>query len=98
MPSWLNRATLRLGVIRRGYNWVGVPLTDTSNVVLWAEALNASRGLPGNHALGLMEMELAHVEDEAQWGNVPAVAAATWNLDAFLAAPFPLINGSGCAH
>ena len=82
---------------QHGYEWIAGPYTPTANVVLWAEALQAAKRAGGS-CKGIVDVQFNYppAEDVEDWGNIPAVAAAGWNVAAFLANPVPIRNVSGC--
>ena len=81
-----------------GYDWLAGPYTPTASVLMWAEAIRAAKSA-GSHALGILDVQFAYppAADVRQFGNIPAVGAAGWNVAAFIANPGPIRNVSGCA-
>eukprot|EP01043_Picozoa_sp_COSAG02_P058304 COSAG02_NODE_7233_length_3106_cov_1.757566_1_plen_830_part_00 len=80
-----------------GYDWLAGPYTPTASVLMWAKAMRAAK-LLGEHALGILDVQFAYppAADVKQFGNIPAVAAAGWNVAAFISDPRPIRNVSGC--
>ena len=80
-----------------GYDWIAGPYTPTANVVLWAEALQAAKQ-GGKNCLGMLDVQFAYppAVDVHEFGNVPNVGAAGWNVGAFLANPSPVRNVTNC--
>ena len=80
-----------------GYDWIAGPYTPTANVLMWATAMKAAE-LVGKRSLGMLDVQFAYppAADVKQFGNIPAVAAAGWNLAAFIGDPRPIRNVSGC--
>ena len=64
---------------------------------MWAKALQAVKRA-GKNGLGMLDVQFTYppAVDVKNFGNIPAVGAAGWNLDAFLAKPGPIRNVSGC--
>ena len=61
------------------------------------KALQAAK-LAGKHGLGMLDVQFTYppAADVKQFGNIPAVGAAGWNVAAFIANPGPIRNVSGC--
>lgn len=80
-----------------GYDWIAGPYTPTANVLMWAMAMKAAE-LVGKRSLGMLDVQFAYppAADVKRFGNIPAVAAAGWNLAAFIGDPRPIRNVSGC--
>lgn len=82
---------------RSRYDWIAGPYTPTVSVLMWAKALQAAKKA-GKHGLGMLDVQFTYppATNVKQFGNIPAVAAAGWNLAAFIANPGPIRHTPGC--
>ena len=82
---------------KHGYDWLAGPYTPTASVLMWAKALQAAK-VAGKHGLGMLDVQFTYppAVSVKDFGNIPAVGAAGWNVAAFMANPQPIRNVSGC--